>query len=196
MKISHILTEHFVNLITPAEKAPFKDQVWDILQTAYAGIGGFKGAENAEELASTPGLWKLSRRNGKIVTVAVYKDVHGRKSIASGTDGSIEGRRDFHNIKNADLNMKRMWVEASGAIEHILKKSNAKTIPNRFAGILTGKEILNLNPDGVHYTRLIAGHPYEKIIFGTVDASPELQQLLIKHGFPLHELPDNIRLVQ
>lgn len=192
MKISHILTEHFVNLITPAEKAPFKDQVWDLLQTAYAGIGGFKGAKDADELADTPGLWKLSRRNGKIVTVAVYKDVHGRKSIASGTDGSIEGRRDFHNIKNADLNMKRMWVEASGAIEHILNKSKAKTIPNKFAGILTGKEILNLNPDGVHYTRLIAGHPYEKIIFGFVQVDDALMAKLEAAGIQLHELPDNM----
>lgn len=193
MNLNQILSEHFVNLHTTDQKEQYKDQVWELLQAAYAPIGGYKGAVNADELAQTPGLWKLSRRNGKIVAAAIYKDTHGRKTIAVGTDGSQAGKRDFHIIKNEDLKHKRMWVEASGAIERVFQKANAITIPNKFAGILTGKEILELNPDGVHYTRLIGGYPYEKIIFGFVDLSDDLYMKIQNAGLPLHELPENIR---
>lgn len=193
MNINQILTEHFVNLHTTEQKEQYKDEVWNLLQSAYATIGGFKGAVNADELAQTPGLWKLSRRHGKIVAAAIHKDTHSRKTIAVGTDGSIEGRRDFHMMKNEDLKQKRMWVEASGAIEHVFKKANAITIPNKYAGVLTGKEILEYNPDGVHYTRLIGGHPYEKIIFGFVDLTDELLTKIQEAGLPIHELPENFR---
>lgn len=193
MNLNQILTEHFVNLHTTAQKEQYKDQVWELLQGAYANIGGFKGAVNADELAQTPGIWKLSRRNGKIVAAAIYKDSHGRKTIAVGTDGSTAGKRDFHIIKNEDLSHKRMWVEASGAMEHVFKKANTITVPNKYAGVLTGKHILDLNPDGVHYTRLIGGSPYEKIIFGFVNLDDDLLAKIQAAGLSLHELPENIR---
>lgn len=188
MKITQI-TEHFVNLNTPAEKEPYKDQVWDILQTSYAKVGGFKSAVSVDELVNTPGLWKLSRRNGKIVAVNLYRDAHGRKSIASGTDGSIEGKQDYFAIKNDDNTFKRAWAEVSGPVERMLANSGVMQIPNKFASVLTGKEILDLDPDGVHYTRLIQGEPHKKIMFGFVKMTPELKQKLDTAGIALHDLP-------
>lgn len=194
MRFNQILFEHFLNLNTPTDKEQYADVVWDILQQAYGAIGGFKGASGPEELANTPGLWKLSRRNGKIVAVAIYKDQYGRKAIAFGTDGSIEGKRDFYNLRDADLRLKRMWVEASGAIEKVLLKAGAQPIPAKYAGVLTGKEILNIANDGVHYTRLLQGHPYEKIIFGFVNVTPELAEKFENAGLDLHDLPANMKL--
>ncbi len=192
MKIKDILTEHFINLNTPEEKSQYKDEVWDILQKSYASIGGFKSAVDAEELVDTPGLWKLSRRNGKIVAVGIYRDMHGRKSIAVGTDGSAEGKRDFYKIKNEDVRFGRAWCEASGAVEAILKKNGSRPIPAKFASVLTGKQIVEINPDGVHYTRLIQGHPHEKIIFGVAKLDDALLQKLADAGIELHDLPPNI----
>lgn len=196
MRFSQILFEHFVNLHTPEQKEPYKDIVWDILQRSYAEIGGFKGAANADELAHTPGLWKLSRRDGEIGAVAIYKDHHGRKAIGFGTDGSVHARRDFHNIKDADVKFERMWVEASGTIEHVLSKIHTPMIPAKYATFLTGKEILSYNKDGYHYTRLLAGHPHEKVIFGVANISAETASKIEAAGFSLHELPDNIRLTK
>lgn len=194
MRFNQVLFEHFVNVTTPEEKAPYADLVWDILQQAYGAIGGFKGAANAEELVHTPGLWKLSRRKGKIVAVALYKDMYGRKAIAFGTDGSIDGKRDFYNLRDEDLKLNRMWVEASGAIEKVLVKANAKPIPAKYASALTGKEILEINPDGYHYTRLLQGHPHEKIIFGFVDVNQNLVDRFEKAGISVHDLPDNMKI--
>jgi hypothetical protein len=194
MRFNQVLFEHFVNAVTPEEKAPYAETVWDILQQAYGAIGGFKGAASAEELVHTPGLWKLSRRNGKIVAVALYKDMYGRKAIAFGTDGSIDGKRDFYNLRDEDLKLNRMWVEASGAIEKVLLKAGARPVPAKYASSLTGKEILSINPDGFHYTRLLQGHPYEKIIFGFVDVTQDLADRFEKAGLNLHELPDNMKI--
>ena len=43
----------------------------------------------------------------------------------------------------------------------------AKPICNLNAEQLTGKKILNLNNDNIHYTRLIMGSPYQKSLYGT-----------------------------
>lgn len=68
-----------------------------------------------------------------------------------------------------DIKFSRSWTEVSGAMEHILRKNGAEPIPNYMAKELTGKDILEFNPDGYHYTRMISGEPHEKIIFGTVN---------------------------
>lgn len=42
MKLNEIiLLEHYVNLLTRAEKEKYADEVWDMLQKAYEPIGGF-----------------------------------------------------------------------------------------------------------------------------------------------------------
>jgi hypothetical protein len=187
--VRHIqLLEHFVNLTTPKEKAKYAQEVWDILQKSYEKIGGFKSATSPEELIRDSGLWKLSRRGGRLTAVAVYKDSFGRKSIASGTDGSTEGKQDYIRIKNEDLKFKRAWAEVSGPVEKVMQRSGAKPLPNKFAEILTGKKILELNQDGFHYTRMIAGHPHEKIIYGYVNLSPNDVQKFKAMGVEMHDL--------
>jgi hypothetical protein len=52
-------------------------------------------------------------------------------------------------------------------MEGLYRKMGAKPIPNTEAHQLTGKRILSLDDDGVHYTRLIAGHPHVKALYGT-----------------------------
>src|ERR1700741_3909740 len=154
MKSTEFLTEHIVNLLTPQDKQKYAIVVWDLLQQSYAPAGGFHSAASPEELITKSGLWKLMRRDGKITVAAIYRDQNGRKSIAAGTDGSQQGKKDYMAIKNADVSMNRAWAEVSGAPEKILLRSGAKPIPAKFAPLLTGKEIVEYNPDGFHYTRL------------------------------------------
>jgi hypothetical protein len=160
-------TEKFVNALTPATKRKLAPDVWAILQDAYASIGGFKSAANPDELVTDSHLWKAVRIKDKIVAIAVYKKKHGRKAIGYGSDGSAEGKKGIKEIMIDDL--KRGWVESSGAVEKFLMRNGGKKylVPNTRAAQLTGKEILNLDPDGYHYTRLIAGKPHVKVIIGT-----------------------------
>ena len=94
-------------------------------------------------------------------------------------------------LQNYDIRLNRAWAEVSGSVESIIKRAGASPLPAKFAAILTGKEIIEINPDGFHYTRLIAGYPHEKIIYGAVNLTPDLIQRLTDAGIQLHQLPPN-----
>lgn len=184
-----ILTERVVNLFNPADKAKYAGPVWDILQASYKEAGGFHSASSPEELIQKSGLWKMIVRDGEVTAIGIYKDQDGRKSIASGTNGTRQGSKDYRMLKNEDVKFKRAWAEVSGKPEAMMVKSGLTPLSNKFAAVLTGKEILELNPDGVHYTRLINGNPYEKVIYGSVKMSPETLQKLEAAGVSMNELP-------
>lgn len=192
MKIKELLIERVVNLFDVPSKTQMAPQVWALLQQSYQKVpGGFASASSPEELVYDSGLWKMIVRDGNITALSIYKDKHGRKSIASGTDGTPQGKRDFMMLRNEDIKMRRSWAEVSGAPEAIMRKNGAKPLSNKYAGPLTGKEILDLNPDGIHYTRLIAGEPHEKVIYGYVNVTPDTEAKLQAAGINLQELPDN-----
>lgn len=194
MHIKELLIERVVNAFDNLKKQQYADQVWNIMQRSYRNIpGGFGTAASVEELINKSGLWKMIVRNGVVTAANVYKDSAGRKSVASGTNGTPQGKQDWALIKSEDVKMKRAWGEVSGKAESAIAATGAKALPNKFAAALTGKEILELNPDGFHYTRLIAGEPHEKIIYGTVNITPELSKTLAAQGIELHTLPDNFQ---
>lgn len=194
MRIKELLIERVVNAFDPATKQRYAQEVWDLLQGSYSSVpGGFGTAASIDELIEKSSLWKIVTRNGHVTAVGIYRDQLGRKSIAAGTDGTRQGKMDYMMIKNADVKFERAWAEVSGAPEALMKRAGLHPLPNRFAALLTGKEILELNSDGVHYTRLIGGEPHEKIIYGSVKLSPELISKLAAMGIELHELPTQFK---
>lgn len=193
MRTKEFIIERVVNAFDEQEKLKYADQVWDVLQKSYAKLpGGFGTASSLEELIEKSGLWKIIVRSGHVTAVNVYRDQNGRKSIASGTDGSIQGKLDYRMIKSADIKFNRAWGEVSDRAEALMAKLGAKPIPAKLAPILTGKKILSYNPDGVHYTRMIAGEPHEKIMYGVVNITPDLEAQIKANGIELHQLPSNI----
>jgi hypothetical protein len=163
-----LLLERYVNITDSADKRKYGQLVWNMIQDSYKKIGGYKGATSIDELITSSNLWKLVRRDNKIIAVCVYKDLKGRKLIAAGTDGSDEGKKALNDLWIEDLKLNRTWAEVSDVVEHIKLTHGFKPIPNKYAAEILNKEILNLNPDGIHYTRLIGGVPYEKAIVGKI----------------------------
>jgi hypothetical protein len=159
-------TSSFLNLLTHKEKAKYVDVCWDLLQNAYKAIGGFKSSASKGDLVNDHFLWKLGRKGGRIVAVAVYKKQYGRKRVASATDGSAEGKQVLREIYKEDLS--RAWTECSGAVEKTLMNLGGGNfrIPVQYATTLTGKQVQPCS-DGYHYVRNIGGHAHEKIIIGT-----------------------------
>jgi len=164
--VKEIITERYVNLLNKSDMEKYADIVWDIMQKSYAVCGGFKTAATPEDLIKKSSMWKLSRKNDKIIAAAVYKDKFGRKAIAKGSDGSQEGKEAIKSIYKADVILKRGWGEFSGKPESLMLKYGGKPVPNKYAAIILGKDIESYNPDGFHYTRRILGHDLEKIIIG------------------------------
>lgn len=207
MRYKEFLIERVINLHTIEDKIKYAEPVWDMLERSYKKIGGFKSASSVEELANDPGYWKIVRRGDRITAVTIYKKVPKTKNyklVASATETVFDpesgnyrttpqGLSDFKMIRTSDIKTKRSWAEVSGAAEHLLLKAGGKPISNEYAEFLTGKKVLELNDDGYHYTRLIQGEPYEKIIVGFVNLSDDAKTELEARGFDLKKLPDNIK---
>ena len=203
MRAKEFLIERILNLHTPEQKAKYADQVWDLLQKAYQKAGGFKSAVNKEELINNPGYWKIAKRGDRITAVNLYRKIpqtNTFKIYASGAETELDpdtqeyratekGKRDYLNIKKADITQKRSWAEVSGSPEMLAKRLGAQPVPNKYAAYLTGKEILELSPDGYHYTRLIMGEPHEKIIYGFIGLSPKQEKALENNGLDIQDLP-------
>lgn len=196
MQIKQLLVERVVNLFHNQLKAKYSDEVWEILQRSYAAVpGGFGTADSPDELIEKSSLWKMVVRDGKVTAVSIYRDQYGRKSIAAGTDGSLQGKRDYGMIKTEDMKFRRSWAEVSGAPERMAQKAGMDPVPHKYAAALTKKEIIEYNDDGYHYTRLIGGQPHEKIIYGSFDLSPLDIDRLISFGIDLEELPAHFKPV-
>lgn len=144
-----ILTERYLNLF-PGDRAreQYKGEVWDILQKVYEPIGGIKGSgfESPDDMVRRLPMWKLARKNGRIVAVMLYKDKGGRKVVASGSDGSPEGKAALADM--APQEPKRSYGEKSkAALGFFLKTAkNARDQLKTFeeAEKIIGKPIISV----------------------------------------------------
>lgn len=166
------IVEHYLTFKENKEdKDKYLDKVWDLLEKSYASKGGIKGCVK-EDLLSPNILWKLVRKNGDIVAVSIYKVIGDtRKAIAAGTDMTSLGKESLYSIIAEDVTEtnRKVWAEVSGAPEHMFKKKGAEMFPADLAEKVLknlGKDIISKSDDGYHYTRLIDGIPYEKVMVG------------------------------
>ena len=182
------ITERFINLFPNdvEKRQEIVDDVWNILQASYKAIGGIhgKGFSNKEEMIKVIPFWKLVRKNGKIVSVAMYKDKAGRKFIAGGTDGSEDGKNGLFQILKDDLLRERAFGELSDRMLSFLVKQLGYDTIKKFA-ILPSKlktfvddEILDVDSSDPEitrhpilkdyfYRRDIGGNLHTKIALGT-----------------------------
>lgn len=181
-----VLRESIINALPDDlfKKRKYVDEVWDILQSSYEKIGGIHGSgfNSKDDMIKNIPFWKLVKRHGKIVTVAMYKDKNGRKRVAMGTDGSIEGKKGFIMIAAEDLKQNRAYVEVSGpslnaqvkmiediknhaipydVVEEILWPDHIKTPPLDDAEIIKHPQLKQF-----FYQRKIVGEWHTKIMLG------------------------------
>jgi len=127
-----LLLEKFVNLL-PAnqeEKEQYKNEVYGILQKAYAEIGGLTGSgfKNPDDMVENIPFWKLARRGKNITAVVLYKDKTGRKDVAVATDGTDQGKKDLAMMFRENIKMGRSYAEMSGAALGFLRKNLPKGV--------------------------------------------------------------------
>ena len=170
------LQEHVLSIgINPSHekyREKHRQEMHDMIHKSYAAIGGYAGHETGSDKESEAiyndidnSLIKAVKRNGKLTAINLYKKQHGRKSIASATDGSDQGKEDFKKSKLEDHEQRRAWGEVSGAPEHIQRKMGVPIVSNKRARELLNKDV-DLDDDGEHYSRKIGGHVHRKVIMG------------------------------
>ena len=170
------LEEHFVNLGSGdiEGKREYLGDVREIIERSYRGIGGPLNISSYEDLLNGRYFWKLARKDGRIVAVVIYKTVRGgRKYSLLGSDGTPEGKAELFRIMQDDIAQegRHAFGEFSGAPEHIFDKFGATPVPNDVAQKVLddlGKTVTKLDPDGIHYERMIHGVPERKAMYGNV----------------------------
>jgi hypothetical protein len=151
-----------------------RQEIHDMIHKSYSdpSIGGYGGLKSGSKEESdaihkdiTDSAIKATKRNGKITAVNLYKKQHGRKSIASASDGSEQGKKDWKKTKIEDHEQKRAWGEVSGAVEHSQRKMGVPVVHSNRAGELLNKSVKQ-HADGEHYDRKIGGEMHTKVIMG------------------------------
>lgn len=183
-----VLKEHVINA-TPTDrltKQKYADQVWDILQSSYSGVGGLHGAgfDSKEDMVEKIPFWKIVTRDGRVVAVWLYKDKLGRKAVAGGTDGTKEGKKAIKDISGEELKTNRAYTEVSGPMLAMMFKSNqdfvSKCVPYDRVKRMAGEEIRrpqSSDPEMVKYPelrkffyqRFIGKQWYTKCMVGTAE---------------------------
>lgn len=183
-----VLIERYVNLFDPEKKKAYADVVWDMLQNAYAKIGGIRGSgfSSKEDMIKNIPFWKVAKKDGRVVAVALYKDKGGRKMIASATDGTREGRDKLEAMGKEDIVLQRSYAEvSSNALKFMLARWKGPGDIKRYmilpkdAEKVLGDELKYPVPDDdpeaiahpelkdYFYQREIGGRYHTKLMIGT-----------------------------
>jgi hypothetical protein len=113
------IDEGFTNLIGDSStelREKYADQVWTLLQKAYAPIGGIKGSgfsSKADMIYNIP-FWKIFTQAGKVIVAVMYKDRNGRKTVALAIDGSRKSKEVLSKIIKESLGVS--YGEKSGPL--------------------------------------------------------------------------------
>ena len=148
LKFSEFLTERFVNLIGDKhdeQRHVHKQEVFDLLQKSYASIGGIKGSgfKDPDDMVKHVPMWKLAKKNNKVVAAKLYKDKTGRKAVAMATDQTEQGKKALGQIVKDDITKKRGWGEVS---KHALSFAR-KQVPDFHKHVLPIEHVKKLMSD-------------------------------------------------
>ena len=101
-----------------------------------------------------------------IVTTVTKKRAGGTKHVGIGHDGTSPGKRGAIGRTIDKLDEPSNYIEASGAIENILRKANVIQVTDEetIRKALKGKEI-EIYDDG-SYDRVLGGKKYRKTMWG------------------------------
>lgn len=161
-----------------------KHEVHALLKKSYEKIGGISGSgfKDADDMVKHIPMWKVHKKEGKITAVTMYKDKHGRKGVAAGTDGSEHGKKALGHMMHNDASRKQAWGETSGPALAFRKRQDPdlhkKAIPHdTVKKMFHGEEIRKpphddpevlKHPELKHhfYQRNIGGHWHTKAAFG------------------------------
>ena len=113
-----IVNESVKNLFVDdvSTRRKYAEQVWKILQDAYAPIGGIKGSgfKSIEDMVNNIPFWKLSILNDEVLAVAYQYTIGDQVYQVGefGTDGvestSVSGTADDPNVSTNCLILKML----------------------------------------------------------------------------------------
>jgi len=146
-----------------------QQDIFDIINTAYAPIGGHPDFPNADSVPADNNITDVIDTDAPddVDAVVLSKTTpFGKKLTTLGSDGGAEAKREVLKKAVEILNTQGSYVEASGKILDILVARGAPVVKDEAAvrAVLKGKEI-EWQGDGV-YSRKIGGKAHRKTMLG------------------------------
>ena len=157
--------------IAPNEKAEYAKDIFDLINTAYAPIGG-----NLNYKSEADVLGSEADADYEVVNIdddpepdalSAYKNTSsGKKLTAIGHDGSPEAKSKIINHEASLLKQPGYYLEVSGKLKDILLAKGAPVVTDvdLIQKVLKGKNI-EMNDDGT-YQRVIGGEKHTKTLLG------------------------------
>jgi len=157
--------------IAPNEKAEYAKDIFDLINTAYAPIGG-----NLNYKSEADVLGSEADANYEVINIdddpepdalISYKEKDaGKKLTALGHDGSNIAKSKSLNRMASLLKQPGYYLEVSGKLQDILLAKGAPVVKDKelIQKVLKGKK-LEFNDDGT-YQRFIGGEKHTKTLLG------------------------------
>lgn len=172
----YLLQESIVNLFNKEDKEEYKEEIFNLLQKAYAKIGGLKGSgfNSPDDMVLNIPMWKIIKRNNNITAVFMYKSKPNRKIVAIATDGTTQGKVDLKNILKDEFKLNRSYIEVSGPLLKFIKVimgpdyDNIKIPSDTVAKLINNEEIRIIND--FEYQRNFKGEWVTKIMLGNINS--------------------------
>jgi hypothetical protein len=153
------------------EKEEYADDIFNLINTAYAPIGGNVNYKSAADVlgAEADADYEVINIDGdpEPDALSAYKKLPaGNKLAAIGHDGSSEAKSKIINHYANLLKQNGYYLEVSGKLKDILLAKGAPIItdPEVIKKVLKGKEV-KMNDDGT-YERYLAGEVRTKTLLG------------------------------
>jgi hypothetical protein len=153
------------------EKAEYANDIFDLINTAYAPIGGNINYKSASDVLGAESdadyeVINIDDDPEPDALISFKEKGAGKKLTALGHDGSNIAKSKSLNRMAALLKQPGYYLEVSGKLQDILLAKGAPVVtdPELIGKVLKGKSI-ELNDDGT-YQRFIGGKKYTKMLLG------------------------------
>lgn len=168
----HTVNESVKALFDDKSRLAIADEVLQMARSNYAGVGGIKGdgMGSPEELVASTKMWRIIRKNNKLIGGILYKDRGGKKGVLMFHDWSDAAKNEIANQIEMDLKHNRAFYEVSKNVLKWLRKYfdyEKYLVPSdRVSQMLDGKKVVPI--DNYAYNRVLSGQSHPKWMLGNV----------------------------
>ena len=158
MKLTKILLEQSWRPLSSAEIADDKEELFKLIDNAYAPLGGHPNVTGPDDIKSAGDNYSvidLDDDPEDDATVTYKNRAGGKKLVAMGHDGTKPARSAAVAKTVDDLSKKGYYIEVSGKILDILKAKGVAIVDDEETDrkALKGKDI-KWNGDGTYERKL------------------------------------------
>jgi len=169
MKLLKVLLENNWRPLSSAEVEDDQDELFKMIDTAYAPLGGHPNVTNPGDVKSAADGYEvidLDDDPEDDAVVMTKQRAGGTKLVGMGHDNSKPAKSAAVAKTVSDLNKNGYYIEVSGKILDILKAKGVAIVDDEetVKAALKGKDIV-WHGDG-SYDRILGGEKHRKVMMG------------------------------